>query len=44
VHKVGSNTLVAEASIVFVAIDQKGQAVPVPEAWRALLPQWPEPE
>jgi YbgC/YbaW family acyl-CoA thioester hydrolase len=44
VRKVGSNVLVAEALIVFVAIDQGGQPVPVPEAWRALLPQWPEPE
>ena len=44
VRKVGSNTLVAEASIVFVAIDQKGQPVPVPETWREMLPAWPEPE
>src|SRR5215510_5142092 len=44
VRKVGSNTLVAEAAIVFVAVNQQGQAVPVPEEWRLLLPQWPEPE
>jgi YbgC/YbaW family acyl-CoA thioester hydrolase len=44
VRKVGSNTLVAEASIVFVAIDQQGQPVTVPESWREMLPQWPEPE
>jgi acyl-CoA thioesterase FadM len=44
VRKVGSNTVVAEASIVFVAINQQGQPVPVPDSWRELLPQWPEPE
>jgi acyl-CoA thioesterase FadM len=44
VRKVGSDTLVAEASIVFVAINQKGEPVPVPDSWREMLPQWPEPE
>jgi YbgC/YbaW family acyl-CoA thioester hydrolase len=44
VRKVGSGTLVAEASIVFVAINQQGQPVPVPEPWRDLLSLWPEPE
>jgi YbgC/YbaW family acyl-CoA thioester hydrolase len=44
VHKVGDGTLVAEASIVFVAINQQGEPVPVPETWRDLLPAWPEPE
>ena len=44
VHKVGSRTLVAEASIVFVAIDQTGQPVPVPDTWRTMLPQWPDAE
>ena len=44
VRKVESNTLVAEASIVFVAVNQQGQAVPVPDTWRAMLPQWPESE
>ena len=44
VRKVGSNMLVAEASIVFVAVDQKGQPVPVPDTWRQMLPQWPESE
>ena len=34
VRKVGSGTLVAEASIVFVAINQQGEPVPVPDAWR----------
>ena len=44
VRKVGSDVLVAEASIVFVAVNQRGQPVPVPAAWSAMLPQWPEPE
>ena len=43
-RKLVSDTLVAEASIVFVAINQQGQPVPVPESWREMLPQWPEPE
>jgi YbgC/YbaW family acyl-CoA thioester hydrolase len=42
VWKVGSDTKVAEANIVFVAIDQQGQPVRVPDSWRQLLPQWPE--
>jgi len=42
VRKVGSDALVAEASIVFVAIDQQGRPVLVPESWRDMLPQWPE--
>jgi YbgC/YbaW family acyl-CoA thioester hydrolase len=42
VRKAGSDALVAEASIVFVAIDQQGLPVPVPESWRSMLPQWPE--
>ena len=42
VRKVGGNTLVAEASIVFVAVNQAGQPVPVPDSWREMLPQWPE--
>jgi YbgC/YbaW family acyl-CoA thioester hydrolase len=44
VHKVSDGTLVAEASIVFVAINQKGEPVPVPDSWRDMLPAWPEPE
>ena len=44
VRKVGSNAVVAEASIVFVAVNQQGQPVPVPESWRQMLPQWPETE
>ena len=44
VRKMHGNTLVAEASIVFVAINQQGLPVPVPGSWRELLPQWPESE
>ena len=44
VRKLGSDALVAEASIVFVAIDQQGLPVPVPSSWREMLPQWPEPD
>jgi thioesterase III len=44
VRKVGSVVLVAEASIVFVAIDQRGEPVPVPDPWRTMIPQWPETE
>ncbi len=44
VRKLGSETLVAEASIVFVAINQRGEPVPVPDTWREWLPPWPEPE
>jgi len=42
VWKVGSEMKVAEANIVFVAIDQNGQPVRVPDSWRQMLPQWPE--
>jgi thioesterase-3 len=42
VRKVGSNVLVAQASIVFVAVNRQGQPVPVPEGWNRLLPHWPE--
>lgn len=44
VKKVGSGILVAQASIVFVSIDRSGKPVRVPEAWRTLLPHWPEGE
>lgn len=44
VRKPGSDVLVAEASIVFVAIDQRGEPVPVPDQWRTMIPQWPETE
>lgn len=42
VRKDGSDVKVAEANIVFVAIDQEGKPVRVPEAWREILPHWPE--
>jgi YbgC/YbaW family acyl-CoA thioester hydrolase len=42
VKKVGDGTLVAEASIVYVTIDQSGHAVRVPEEWRTLFPHWPD--
>ena len=44
VRKVASGVLVAEASIVFVCVNQQGQPVPVPESWRDMLPHWPESE
>lgn len=44
VRKVEGGALVAEASIVFVAVNQQGQPVPVPDSWRTMLPQWPESE
>jgi YbgC/YbaW family acyl-CoA thioester hydrolase len=44
VRKAHDHSLVAEASIVFVAVNQQGQPVPVPDAWRDLLSQWPESE
>jgi len=44
VRKMATDDVVAEASIVFVAINQEGQPVPVPERWRELLPQWPDTE
>jgi YbgC/YbaW family acyl-CoA thioester hydrolase len=42
VRKAGTDVTVAVASIVFVAIDRSGKPVRVPEAWRTLLPHWPE--
>ena len=42
VWKTGTKTKVAEANIVFVAVDQEGKPVRVPDAWREMLPQWPE--
>jgi thioesterase-3 len=42
VRKLGSDTIVAKASIVFVAIDRTGKPVRVPDAWRTILPHWPE--
>jgi acyl-CoA thioesterase FadM len=43
-YKVGSDVLVARANIVFVTIGQDGRPVRVPDEWRNILPQWPEPE
>ena len=43
-RKLGSDVLVADASIVFVAINQQGEPVPVPDQWRRWLPAWPEQE
>jgi YbgC/YbaW family acyl-CoA thioester hydrolase len=42
VKNVASGVLVAQASIVFVAIDRSGRPVRVPEEWRRLLPRWPD--
>ena len=42
VFKVKDKTKVAEANIVFVAVDQQGTPVRVPDDWRERLPQWPE--
>lgn len=43
-RKVGNDVLVAEASIVFVCVNQHGEPVPVPDSWRSMLPQWLEAE
>ena len=42
VRKAHDNTRVAEANIVFVAIDQTGKPVRVPDSWREMLPHWAE--
>lgn len=42
VRKVHDGTLVARASIVFVAVDRSGKPVRVPAEWHDLLPHWPE--
>lgn len=42
VRKVHDDSKVAEANIVFVAIAQDGRPVRVPDAWREMLPHWPE--
>ena len=44
VRKVADGTIVAEANIVFVALDRTGKPVRVPEEWKTLLPRWPEKE
>ena len=43
-RKVASDVLVAKANIVFVTIGQEGRPVRVPEAWRDMLPAWPDDE
>ena len=42
VRKVSDRTLVARASIIFVAVNRSGKPVRVPPEWRTLLPHWPE--
>jgi acyl-CoA thioesterase FadM len=42
VKKVHDGTLVARASIVFVAVDRSGKPVRVPAEWKSLLPRWPD--
>lgn len=42
VRKVNDGTLVARASIVFVAVDRSGKPVRVPAEWHSLLPHWPD--
>lgn len=42
VRKVHDDTLVAEAAIVYVAVDRSGKPVPVPQEWRGMFPIWPE--
>jgi YbgC/YbaW family acyl-CoA thioester hydrolase len=42
VRKVSDGTIVARASIVFVAVDRSGKPVRVPSEWHTLLPHWPE--
>lgn len=44
VRKANGGTLVAEARIVFVAVNREGRPVAVPPDWNSMLPHWPEPE
>lgn len=44
VRKVASGILVAEAKIVFVAVNQRGEKVPVPPEWTTVLEHWPADE
>ena len=41
-RKVKDEVLVARANIVFVTIGEEGRPVRVPDAWRTMLPQWPD--
>jgi YbgC/YbaW family acyl-CoA thioester hydrolase len=42
VRKKATGQLVAQASIVFVAITRAGKPVRVPAEWHTLLPHWPD--
>lgn len=42
VYNKATGKLVAQASIVFVAVDRSGKPVRVPEEWKTLLPHWPD--
>jgi YbgC/YbaW family acyl-CoA thioester hydrolase len=38
--KLHDHTIVAEAEIVFVAVNRAGEPVPVPERWTTMLAPW----
>ena len=40
-YKFGTDDLVAEATIVIVAINRDGKSVPVPEERMTAIPRWP---
>lgn len=40
-HK-ADGTIAADARLVFVTVDRRGVPVPVPDAWRSMVPSWPE--
>ncbi len=42
VRRQGDARPVADATITFVCIDRSGAKVPVPKAWRTLIPEWRE--
>ncbi|HVB31907.1 MAG TPA: thioesterase family protein [Gemmatimonadaceae bacterium] len=42
-RKAGTAELVAEASLVIVAIDRSGVPVAVPGEWKAMMPAWEPP-
>ncbi len=42
VNNKATGKLVAQASIVFVAVDRTGKPVRVPDEWKTLLPHWPD--
>ena len=37
------NTLVCDASIVYVTVSSDGKPIPVPDQWRTLFSPWEEP-